>query len=671
MINSSKIRRGWRDLSVFKKVLASLSLIFFFNLCLMLVWEKHDISKEEVVRYEQSIWQTELILKDCIRYSNQFIISDVRDTNFFIKKTSQNIIQFDQSIELLWNQVTKLSEANLTGSYQIVNEIVTFKDYLHMMSSNQLALRDLVLNKGFYDFGLEGKLRSHIHIIEDEYSEFIGLADVLELRRIEKDYLLRRQDYYVEKFQFKIAEIINTKKSTVNDSLRLSLKYLKTYNNLFLSLVKTTKQLYDEDQGMLHKLDANAELLVVKLSDLKKVVVANSEERLTMLGYFYWTITIVFIVVSMLLIFFIARELTIPIQRLNKGVKEFIESDFELISYPNYKNRKDELGVLNSNFLKLQKEIGETFKNYRDAAEIKQSKLLRQKEKIEIQKFLITEHRATLQEKNKRLQDSLEYALKIQSNLMLTSEEMKKSALRISSFYKPKDIVSGDFYWYFENEGSIYVALADCTGHGVPGAFLSILGISFLNVAVQELGIVSPNMILEYINNRIIRTLNSEGAHEGLRDSIDMVIVKVEKENEKVTISSANKDFVIVRNNSFERVKNSRCSVGSSGLYNVKSSLFENVEFQAEELDSIFLYSDGIIDQFGVETNKKFKFKRFESILNQSKDIVDTVASVKSAIGEWQGNLEQTDDISLLGIDLKYFTNASRNSKEESVIKSA
>ncbi len=672
MWSIKRIGRGWRNLSIFKKVLVSMMLIFSFNITLMLIWEKHEDRKQEVEHYEKSLFYTENLLLNCIKYSNEFIISDLRDTNFFKKGVSKNSISFDKTMDELEVKLDLLRDKPLSSEFKVKNNIEQYISLVEVMKSNHNLLIKLTLTKGFYDFGLEGDLREQIHAIEDVYSGHIGLPDVLELRRIEKDYLLRRQDFYVEKFQMKIAEIVNAKKDMENDSLNMSMLHLKKYNQLFLKLVKTTKLIYDEESGMLSTLNANLDLLDVKLMDLKYAILINSKAKLSTLRQYYWAVTLIFVVISVLLIFFIAKELTTPIKRLNRGVMRFIESNFEVITYPVYKNRKDELGILGNNFLKLQKEIGETFKDYRIASEKKQSKLQRQNEKIEIQKFLIAEHRATLQEKNKSLHDSLTYALRIQNNLMLSRDDLYRSDLKIHSIFKPKDVVSGDFYWFYENESDIYLSLADCTGHGVPGAFMSILGISFLNAAVTELNIFEPNEILEFINNKIIGTLNADNVADGLRDSIDMVLIKISKQNLKVTISSANKDFVLIKDGIIERVKNSRCSVGSSRLYNVKNNLYENTNINVHDIDAIYLYSDGIIDQFSADTNKKFKFKRFEKILKESDTISSAVANVGHTLSKWQGNAEQTDDISLLGIDFKHFAKVmSFQVENKETVKSA
>ncbi len=225
--------------------------------------------------------------------------------------------------------------------------------------------------------------------------------------------------------------------------------------------------------------------------------------------------------------------------------------------------------------------------------------------------------------------------------------------LEISNWYQPKDTVSGDFYWFFENENSIFIALADCTGHGVPGAFMSVLGISFLNAAVIDNNIKEPNKILEFVNNKIITLFNSDNKPTVLRDSMDMILLRIEKESSDIIISSANKDFVIVQDGEVKRIKSSRCSVGSSRLYNIKNMMYDNLYYDTQSLDAIYLYSDGIVDQFGDENNKKFKFKRMEEILKSHKNTEETVVQLKRTLLKWKGSYEQTDDISLIAIGLQ------------------
>lgn len=586
-------------------------------------------------------------------YSNGFLIKDLVDTNFYAQHTSGNEKGFIESVESFQNGMVQLKNNDLTSLYELENNLDSIEQKVVLYYSSFDALKEMILKKGFYNYGIEGKMRKYIHTIENEYANIISMSDVLALRRHEKDYLMRSEIKYIKKFESKMLEIeTQLKASFKSDSIDEGLEILKQYHYAFKELVAINNIIYNKNDGLYLSFEAQTQDLMGMIQDLKADVNEKSSTHLSSIMKYYWAFTICFIIATIMIIYLMAKGLTTPIVRLNKGVSDFIESDFKVKTFPKYRDRKDELGILSNSFYHLQKEIADTFKNYREEAEDKQNKLLRQNEKIEIQKFLLSEHRATLQETNKRVQDSLDYALKIQSNLMNDFNDLEYSHLDIFNWYQPKDTVSGDFYWFFENENSIFIALADCTGHGVPGAFMSVLGISFLNAAVIDNNIKEPNRILEFVNNKIITLFNSDNKPTVLRDSMDMILLRIEKESSDIIISSANKDFVIVQDGEVKRIKSSRCSVGSSRLYNIKNMMYDNLYYDAQTLDAIYLYSDGIVDQFGDENNKKFKFKRMEEILKSPKNTEETVEHLKRTLIKWKGSYEQTDDISLIAIGL-------------------
>lgn len=587
-------------------------------------------------------------------YSNGFLIKDLVDTNFYAQHTSENEKGFLENIKSFQNGIAQLKKNDLSSLYELENNLDSIEQKVALYYASFDALKEMILKKGFYNYGIEGKMRKYIHAIENDYTNIISMSDILALRRHEKDYLMRSEVKYIKKFESKMGEIeTQLKASYKSDSIDVGLEILNQYHYTFKELVAINNIIYNKKDGLYLSFEVQTQDLMEMIQVLKVDVNKKSSVHLSSIMKYYWAFTICFILLTISIIYFMAKGLTTPIVRLNKGVSDFIESDFKVKTFPKYRDRKDELGILSNSFYHLQKEIADTFKNYREEAEEKQNKLLRQNEKIEIQKFLLSEHRATLQETNKRVQDSLDYALKIQSNLMNDFNDLEYPHLEISNWYQPKDTVSGDFYWFFENENSIFIALADCTGHGVPGAFMSVLGISFLNAAVIDNNIKEPNKILEFVNNKIITLFNSDNKPTVLRDSMDMILLRIEKESSDIIISSANKDFVIVQDGEVKRIKSSRCSVGSSRLYNIKNMMYDNLYYDTQSLDAIYLYSDGIVDQFGDENNKKFKFKRMEEILKSHKNTEETVVQLKRTLLKWKGSYEQTDDISLIAIGLQ------------------
>jgi len=223
--------------------------------------------------------------------------------------------------------------------------------------------------------------------------------------------------------------------------------------------------------------------------------------------------------------------------------------------------------------------------------------------------------------------------------------------------YKPKDIVSGDFYYALAHKSAnsknemFYLAAADCTGHGVPGAFMSMLGVSSLNEAIIEKGIPQPNEILNDIRNSIIASLNPEGSDEEAKDGMDCVLCAYDFEGMKLHFSAANNPLWIVRNGELLEYKPDKMPVGKYGDV-LKSFTLQTVDLQKG--DVVYAFTDGYADQFGGPKGKKFKYKQLEEKLLAHHQLpMDEQKKVLGEIFEnWKGNLEQVDDVLVIGIKI-------------------
>ncbi len=280
--------------------------------------------------------------------------------------------------------------------------------------------------------------------------------------------------------------------------------------------------------------------------------------------------------------------------------------------------------------------------------------LKKEKEAIEIIK-------EELELKNKDITASINYAKRIQDSL-LPPEELMEELFHENYFvmYKPKDIVSGDFYWCtgheMENLVSLHLAaVIDCTGHGVPGAFLSILANDFLKQSVIEKNVNTPSDILNFLNENISSHLNQTSTKDKLHDGMDIALIGIDYNNLKLYYSGANNPIYIYRqiNNFIEEiiVKPTKQPIGSI------NEIVEDYELQIIDLlkgDMIYLFSDGYADQFGGESHKKLTYKRFREILfaASSLSISDQKYFVESKLIEWKGKEEQTDDICVMGIKI-------------------
>jgi serine phosphatase RsbU (regulator of sigma subunit) len=217
--------------------------------------------------------------------------------------------------------------------------------------------------------------------------------------------------------------------------------------------------------------------------------------------------------------------------------------------------------------------------------------------------------------------------------------------------YKPRDIVSGDFYWFTSFKNKIVIAAADCTGHGVPGAFMSLIGISFLNEIVNGKQIFNANEILNHLRDSIILSLQHSGKDEETKDGMDIALCIIDKEKKELQYAGANNPMLIIRNNKIIEIKPDKMPIGGHRL---SANPFKNNIMKYEENDSIYLFTDGYVDQFGGLNDKKFKSHNFRKLLLQIQDfpIKKQKSILDNKFEAWKGNSEQVDDILVIGIKL-------------------
>ena len=259
------------------------------------------------------------------------------------------------------------------------------------------------------------------------------------------------------------------------------------------------------------------------------------------------------------------------------------------------------------------------------------------------------EARERLEEKNKEIVDSINYAKRIQ-DAMMTSESYRKSVIPKSfTFFKPKDVVSGDFYWvYKDQDKNVFFTVADCTGHGVPGAFMSMIGTSLLNEIIVEKGIKETNKILDEMRKQIIKSLNQD-AEDDQKDGMDISICKLNLQKSSLEFSGAHNPLLVVSNDKIKTFKGDSQAVGLETI-NIKPFKKHTVKLQKN--DMIYIYSDGYQDQFGGKNGKKYmaaNFKKF--LLKISKEEEKKQSKLlEIELANWMKNEEQIDDICIMGV---------------------
>lgn len=261
----------------------------------------------------------------------------------------------------------------------------------------------------------------------------------------------------------------------------------------------------------------------------------------------------------------------------------------------------------------------------------------------------ITHQRHLIEEKNKDILSSINYAKRIQKALLAPESLLNKNLSEHFVLYKPKDIVSGDFYWAEQAGSRFILAVCDCTGHGVPGAFMSLLNISFLNEIVMERKIHKPDMIFNQLRDDIVKVLNPAGTVEEGRDGMDAVLCNFDFKENKLEFSCANNPLWMIRNKEMVEFKADKMPIGMQEGEN-KSFGLQNLQLQ--QGDVLYLFTDGYADQFGGSNGKKFKYRQLQETLlaNHEKSMADQRNILDDTIERWKGKLEQVDDILIIGI---------------------
>ncbi|MFN8255144.1 MAG: tetratricopeptide repeat protein [Bacteroidales bacterium] len=320
-----------------------------------------------------------------------------------------------------------------------------------------------------------------------------------------------------------------------------------------------------------------------------------------------------------------------------------------LLIYRSYKIKKQDNLILEIQ----KKEIQE--KNSK--LQLYQEELLSQNENLENQKALVMKHRDEISDQNQKITDSIQYAKRIQNSILSPDHLFSNVFSDYFIFYQPKDIVSGDFYWLKEGDNLVYLAVADCTGHGVPGAFMSLLGISFLNEIVES-GISGSAEILSRIREKIKSTLHYSSGRQESKDGMDIALCVIDKKKKELKFSGAYHSIYMLKNEGSEKpeiveIRGDKMPVGAHYKEDKK---FTEHKLKISPADKFYLFTDGFIDQFGGAYDRKFLPKRFKEILinNGHEKMEIQKQELIQNLKSWMEEGEQIDDILVLGFSIDF-----------------
>jgi len=297
--------------------------------------------------------------------------------------------------------------------------------------------------------------------------------------------------------------------------------------------------------------------------------------------------------------------------------------------------------ILKDSLVRLPSAIQNLFNN----KEIK-----KEKDSIELLHKELQNAYQEIEEKNKSITDSINYAKRIQDAILPDNEKLNAFFPEWFIHYKPKDIVSGDFYWFEKCGNKLIIAVADCTGHGVPGALMSVIGSELLNKIVVEKNITDPSEILRHLNIGITRFFKTKENQTMADDGMDIAICTISFDSKTLEYAGAHRPLWLIRNDDLEEFKPNKHSIG--GLLPGEKRVYEKHQIKFNSNDLVYFFTDGITDQFGGRFEKKLMKKKFKKLLlsMHSNHLNDQKKILNDYMTRWAGNIEQVDDMLVMGL---------------------
>lgn len=652
------------------KVLLSFFAFTCINVIFIVQFSFYQSEKEEIEKTSQILEENYRVLLNDFMIVSSFFYHESVNEEYYKHKKSLYVEKHDDGVNTIRKGLVKVLRSDYAEKYNLDAQVEDVFSELVSYSAIFENMRNLMFEQGFKDYGIVGEMRDYAHLIEE--NKYVDPADILMLRRHEKDFIIRNDPRYGEKFLSKIYDIQvkilaqKTIPKNEKDSLRVM---LNGYLLEFEKLQSINKQFgFKTNTGLKEKLDLSQE----NLAGLFESTLAFAHEKEKALKNQLYTRFLILIVVvvllSIFLAFYISRKMTSRLSEIMKGMSLFVESGFEQkATNLNCFSKDDEIGRLIENYKIIEQKVSELVWEFRRKVDERTQEVVRQKEKIEFQNeeikaqrdelyrqnAYIEEQKDLVDRQNSEILDSFRYAAGIQQSLMPSQERVDEIFSQNFMFYRPLDIISGDYYWTHRiNSNGMdlsFFVVADCTGHGVPGAMMSMLGMSCLNELIIRQKNHSVKEILHLLRENIKSAMLYRKAIAKAYDGMDIALGIINNTTGELTFGGANRNLYICKRGEMSVLKGDKMPIGHF-LGEEKS--FSETKFQLHKGDCIYAFSDGYPDQFGGEKNKKFTTKRLMKFINElsSKDMKSQLHKITEQYDSWKGSENQIDDVLVMGI---------------------
>jgi len=548
---------------------------------------------------------------------------------------------------------------------QVTPSVSALKEYNFLLQKSQTLIAKWYYNKTSDDEPFKNELRT---LINKDYPNIKARIFILS------------QDW-TEDEQEKFKAIVSFSDGLFNVYKTEIMSVLSSFDSYKDANVYFTAQFsYDDTEEKIKALYKQLNELIKQKEDKAESTTDEMFKSFNFLDRFVKLLGIGLIVGGILIALFTTRSITKPIQLLKKML---LSMGLGILPKARISYRTDEIGemgtALNSlvesmesttefakqtgkgNFeayykpLSKDDSLGHALLIMRDSLSqnerVLEQKVIARTEEVVKQKEEIELKTKELEILFKQVTDSIHYAKRIQEAILPPNNLVKTILPESLVLYKPKDIVSGDFYWIDKKGDWCYFAAVDCTGHGVPGAFMSIVGYNLLKDILKTTDRVEPSVIMDMMNDGVANTLHASTAEQQTKDGMDMSLCAINYKTMELQFSGAFNPLYIVRDNELIQYKGDKFPVG---MFIGDKQNFTNNKIKLQKGDKIYIFSDGYADQFGGPRGKKFMAGNFRNLLLQAgkMPIEKQKTMLNQTIEEWRGNLEQVDDILIIGVSV-------------------
>ncbi|MBS1652548.1 MAG: SpoIIE family protein phosphatase [Bacteroidetes bacterium] len=531
--------------------------------------------------------------------------------------------------------------------------------------------------------------RSHTDISKWFYNKSFSDIDFrIELKSIiEKEYPLKKEELKNLSKNWNTA----SKEQLQNIFIRIETLF-KVYKNEIMNKLQATESYEDISVYFPIRLQFEDSELSIKTIYKKLNQLIESEQKMAedvktemfksfnFLRRFVILLGILLIVGGILIAIFTARSITVPVQKLKNLLQQM---SLGMLPKERISPRKDEIGDMQKALNNLVQSLNQTTKFAEETgsgnfnaehnplskddvlgfALIKMRDNLAENERSLEKKVAerteeVVRKKEEIEEKNKELvavykqvTDSIHYAKRLQDAILPTTDFIKESLPNSFVFYKPKDIVSGDFYWMHKRNNTTYFAAIDCTGHGVPGAFMSLIGYNVLKDITTHSNAITPAEMMNKMRDGVITALQADTGVNDAKDGMDMTLCSINFDTLELNYAAAFNPLLIVREGELTEYKADKFPIGN---YIGEKKPFKNTTIPLKKGDQIYIFSDGYADQFGGDKGKKFMIGDFKKLLLDISQLPTNQQhkQLETTFTTWKGHLEQVDDILIIGVKI-------------------